>query len=95
MKDADFKFPRVFSHGGEKALTLLTSHHWEKPRTTRSLFIAQGKTARVEDTQIGNVDGHWRTYRGNGWQTAEAFCSISTFCGITLEEEETPRIAFI
>jgi hypothetical protein len=36
-------------------------------------FIASGKRTRIEKTQIGQVDGHWRIPSQNGWQTAETF----------------------
>jgi hypothetical protein len=39
------------------------------------LFIAEGKTRSVEDTQIGHVGGHWRVHTKNGWQTEENFTS--------------------
>lgn len=36
-------------------------------------FIASGKTARVEESQIGPVDGHWRMHSESGWQTSQTF----------------------
>jgi hypothetical protein len=36
-------------------------------------FIASGKMIRVERTQIGQGDGHWRSHSQNGWQTSETF----------------------
>lgn len=37
------------------------------------LFIAQGKTALVETTQIGDVSYHWKTHTESGWMNDEAF----------------------
>ena len=37
------------------------------------LFIAQGKTARVESTQIGDVNYHWKTHTESGWMDEQAF----------------------
>lgn len=37
------------------------------------LFIAQGKTEQVENSQIGDVGYHWRTHTESGWVTDEAF----------------------
>jgi hypothetical protein len=36
-------------------------------------FIASGKTMRVEESQIGPVDGHWRAHSESGWQTSDTF----------------------
>lgn len=37
------------------------------------LFIAEGKTERVEASQIGDVAYHWITHTQNGWMTDESF----------------------
>ena len=37
------------------------------------LFIAQGKTALVETTQIGDVSYHWKTHTESGWKNDEVF----------------------
>jgi hypothetical protein len=39
------------------------------------VFIAAGKTERVEQSQIGDVKGHWRNHSTNGWQSSETFQS--------------------
>jgi hypothetical protein len=39
------------------------------------LFTCAGKTERVEQSQIGDVEGHWRNHSTNGWQTSETFQS--------------------
>jgi hypothetical protein len=44
-------------------------------------FIASGKTIRVERTQIGQVDGHWRDHSQNGWRTSETLRNY----GMTLQ----------
>ena len=36
-------------------------------------FIATGKTERVLDTQIGDVNYHFKNYSENGWTTKETF----------------------
>jgi predicted transposase YbfD/YdcC len=38
-------------------------------------FLAPGQTARIEESQIGAVEGHWRTHSKNGWQISEMFRS--------------------
>ena len=37
------------------------------------MFIAKGKTERVENSQIGDVGQHWKTHTESGWMTNEAF----------------------
>ena len=37
------------------------------------LFIAQGKTQLVENTQLGDVAHHWKFHTESGWMTDEAF----------------------
>lgn len=37
------------------------------------LFIAQGKTAVVEESQIGDVGFHWKSHSESGWMTDEVF----------------------
>ena len=37
------------------------------------LFIAQGRSKQVEDSQIGDVGYHWRTSTESGWVNEEAF----------------------
>jgi hypothetical protein len=39
------------------------------------LFIAAGKTERVEQSHIGDLEGQWTTHSTNGWQTSETFQS--------------------
>jgi hypothetical protein len=36
-------------------------------------FIASGKTTRLEESQIGPVEGHWRMHSGSEWQTSQTF----------------------
>jgi hypothetical protein len=35
------------------------------------VFIAAGKRACVEQSQIGNVEGHWRSRSISGWKTSD------------------------
>ena len=37
------------------------------------LFVAQGQTARCEDSQIGDVSYHWKTHSPSGWVTDDVF----------------------
>jgi hypothetical protein len=37
------------------------------------LFIAKGRTERVHQTQIGNVEGHWVNHTESGWETESCF----------------------
>ena len=37
------------------------------------LFIAQGKTSQVEESQIGDVGFHWKTHTESGWVNNQAF----------------------
>jgi hypothetical protein len=35
--------------------------------------IAAGKTGRVGQSQVGNVDGHWRIHSVGSWETLDTF----------------------
>jgi hypothetical protein len=35
------------------------------------VFLASGKTRHVDQSQIGAVEGHWRTHSESRWQTSE------------------------
>ena len=37
------------------------------------LFVAQGKTTQVENSQIGDVGYHWKAHSDSGWVTDEVF----------------------
>ena len=37
------------------------------------LFVAQGKTTQVENSQIGDVGYHWKAHSESGWVTDEVF----------------------
>ena len=37
------------------------------------MFIAKGKTERVEESQIGDISSHWKTHSETGWMTNETF----------------------
>ena len=41
-------------------------------------FIAKGKTPEVLETQIGDVDYHFRTYSENGWTNEKTFIEYLT-----------------
>ena len=36
-------------------------------------FIANGKTERVEHSQLGDVINHWKNHSSNGWETSDTF----------------------
>ena len=38
------------------------------------MFIAQGKTNSVEESQIGDVGYHWKSHSESGWVTEDVFC---------------------
>jgi hypothetical protein len=63
---------RVEAGGAEK--DRITVHASIKADGTKLplLLIAQGNTARVGETQIGNIGQHWRTHTANGWQAEES-----------------------
>jgi hypothetical protein len=37
------------------------------------VFIAAGRTGSVEQSQIRNVEGHWRTHSKSGWEASGMF----------------------
>jgi hypothetical protein len=37
-------------------------------------FVAKGKTERVDRSQIGNVENHWRAHSDTGWMKSHLFC---------------------
>ena len=49
------------------------------------MFVAKGKTDRIEDTQLGNVGAHWRAHTESGWMRKETFelylMQLSQLCG--------------
>ena len=36
-------------------------------------FLASGKTARAEESQLGDIFCHWSNHSDNGWETSETF----------------------
>jgi hypothetical protein len=64
----------IRAEGGGAEKDRITVHASIKADGTKLLllFIAQGRTVRVEETQIGNVVEHCRTHTANGWQTEES-----------------------
>ena len=36
-------------------------------------FLAKGKTTRVESSQLGSVNYHWKNHSENGWMTEDTF----------------------
>jgi hypothetical protein len=57
--------------GDEKDCIIVVVSVTENGEKLLLAFIAPGKTPRVEDSQIGVVEGHWCTYSDSGWQTAQ------------------------
>jgi hypothetical protein len=35
--------------------------------------MAKGKTARVEESQIGDVGNHWKAHSPSGWMITDTF----------------------
>jgi hypothetical protein len=61
------------------------------------MFIAEGKTQVVEDTQIGDVGEHWRVHVENGWQTQESFLIYLELLHVSIggESSDVDRIYLI
>jgi hypothetical protein len=65
----------IVPEGGGKQKERLTVHATIRANGTKLplLFIAEGKTHVVEETQIGDIGEHWKAHTKTGWQTQESF----------------------
>jgi hypothetical protein len=61
--------------GNEKGcitvLATITASHKKLPL----FFLAKGKTERVDQSQIGIVEPHWRAHSESGWMRSNLFCA--------------------
>ena len=64
---------KTLIRGNEKDNITVIASITAEGRKLPLMFIAKGKTERVEESQIGNIDPHWKTHTINGWMTNEAF----------------------
>ena len=64
---------RIHIRGDEKecitVLATITANGGKLPL----YFLASGRTLRAEESQLGDVCGHWANHSDNGWETSETF----------------------
>lgn len=62
------------------------------------LYVAKGKTNRVEKTQIGNVEGHYKCHSKSGWSTNEVmrrYIDFIVYYFQTVKYEDNPEIHIV
>ena len=64
--------PLAFNGSDKDCITVLASVTASGTKLPL-FFLAEGKTERVEESQIGDVGFHWKCHSKNGWQTSETF----------------------
>ena len=64
---------RINVHGDEKecitVLATITANGGKLPL----YFLASGKTVRAEESELGDLCGHWANHSDKGWETSETF----------------------
>ena len=60
-------------HGDEKACLTVLANITANGGKLPLYFLASGKTAMTEESQLGDVCGHWSNHGDHGWETSETF----------------------